>query len=96
MTFYLGPPGEEEGDEPSVEEIVEKLRQAIENGTFVIPLPDGTTITPDFFITYYDMVTPEIGKCMMNIIINIHLTHCDHYVLYVIQHCIIHNVIALI
>ena len=53
-----------------MEEIVEKLREAVENGTFVIPLPNGSSIKPDFLITFYD-VTPEDGQYQIDMNISV-------------------------
>ena len=69
ITFHVKPPGEGP-DEPSMEEIVEKLREAVENGTFVIPLPNGSSIIPDFLITFYD-VTPEDGQYQIDMNISV-------------------------
>ena len=58
VTFDVEPTDEE--DQPSVEDVVEALKKAVEDGDFEIPLPDGKTLKPDedFFIE----VAPENGK----------------------------------
>ena len=62
VTFNVDPTDEE--GQPSVEEVLKDLKDEIEEGQFEIPLDDGTKLKPDedFFITYYDEVTPENGK----------------------------------
>ena len=62
VTFKVDPTDEE--DQPSVEDVLNDLKDAIEEGKFEIPLGDGTKLKPDenFFITHYDEVTPENGK----------------------------------
>ena len=66
VTFDVDPSDEE--NQPSVEDVVDALKKAVEDGNFEIPLPDGKTLKPDedFFITYYAEVTPENGKYQIN------------------------------
>ena len=52
------------GTGTGVEEAVDKLENAVGEGSFNFTLPAGLIVTADtdWFITYYDHVTPQSGN----------------------------------